>query len=221
MSAVESNAPKGTTSGPIADTSEPVTSSPGIKCGWCGRPVTKRGNRFCNRTCSAYWRNSQPQYKQDMAAVRSHITYGPRPDAAERMTRKNPMHNPASVERMRASLTGRTFLSRGGNGHTTEPQRLLAAALGPEWEMELAIPTAPVSESFPSLPPAYKVDIGNPVLRIAVEVDGRSHRSKRWRWLDHRKTEVLSALGWRVLRFTNQAVMADLPGTVRAVRCTT
>ena len=47
-------------------------------------------------------------------------------------------------------------------------------------------------------------------MKIAVEVDGSSHRTKKWRFLDARKTEVLEALGWRVLRFTNEDVLTNL-----------
>jgi len=51
-----------------------------------------------------------------------------------------------------------------------------------------------------SAPTCYKVDFGNPEKKIAVEIDGPSHRSFRSKQLDQKKTEVLNALGWKVAR---------------------
>jgi hypothetical protein len=107
-----------------------------------------------------------------------------------------------------AKLRGRTFLSRGGNGKITEPQGIVAMVCG--FEMEYAIATAPVIGQFPSLPTVYKVDLAVPDIRLAIEIDGNSHKSKKWKFLDRRKTEILSALGWSVLRFWNHEVYADL-----------
>ena len=117
---------------------------------------------------------------------------------------------------MRQALQGRTFLARGGNGELTVPQIRLAAVLG--WIPEFTILTKPVQGRFPSLPKCYKVDVAQPVLRIAVEVDGASHRTRKWKFLDRRKTEILSALGWSVLRFTNERVNTDLSAVVMEIR---
>jgi hypothetical protein len=128
---------------------------------------------------------------------------------------KNPMANPATLEKMSRALKGRTFLSRGGNGQPTEPQKLLASALG--WAMEHPICTAAVKDIFPSLPNCYKVDIADPAAKLAIEVDGRTHNQRRWKFLDRRKTEVLHALGWRVLRFKNEQVMRDVRAVVTEI----
>jgi hypothetical protein len=135
--------------------------------------------------------------------------------SSSRMKAKNPSTNPATRDKISKSLQGRTFLSRGGNGQRTEPQKLLAHALG--WKMEHPICTAPVKGKFPSLPHCYKVDIADSTVKLAIEVDGRSHRSPRWRYLDKRKEEILRALGWKVLRFENERVLADLQGVVAEV----
>lgn len=125
------------------------------------------------------------------------------------------MRDPAAREKMRRSLRGRTFLARGGNGTLTEPQQRLAQALG--LPMEYAIITAPVTHRFPSLPHCYKVDIADPERRLAIEVDGRTHKLRKWRFLDQRKAAVLSALGWSVLRFSNREVLQDLPAVLERV----
>ena len=142
------------------------------------------------------------------------------PKVAAWMRENNPMRNQSTRDKVSASMSGRTFLARGGNGTTTEPQRRLANAL--DLPMEYAVATAAVTKACSSLPNAYKVDIANPALRLAIEVDGRTHRQPTWTYLDRRKTEVLSALGWSVLRFTNEEVMTGLQACVETVNlCTT
>lgn len=125
------------------------------------------------------------------------------------------MLDPATRELMSAKLRGRTFLARGGNGKTTIPQEMLAAAL--RLPMEHAILTEPVKGQFPSLPPCYKVDLADPSRKLAIEVDGNSHRTKKWKFLDRRKTEILQALGWSVLRFSNEEVLTGLQDCVDRV----
>jgi len=128
---------------------------------------------------------------------------------SERMKKKNPMMNPESLKKMKEKLKGRTFLSRGGNGQITPQQELLHQMLGDGWEMELPILTESVKMLFKSLPPCYKVDIGNPNLKISIEIDGKSHKTKKWKYLDKRKTKILNSLGWKVLRFWNEEVMTN------------
>ena len=137
---------------------------------------------------------------------------------SERMRTNNPTRNPETLRKMSESLRGRTFLSRGGNGQFTRPQIILSRHA---WlPKEYAIPTAPVAGRFQSLPTNYKVDLACPSVKLAIEVDGNSHRTKRWKFLDARKTEILTALGWKVLRFTNEEVASDLPGCLSKIRST-
>ena len=83
--------------------------------------------------------------------------------------------------------------------------------------MEFSIRTAPVRHMFESLPNSYSVDIAHPQTLTAIEVDGSSHRTRKWKFLDRRKESVLSALGWSVLRFWNEEVLTDLDRVVRDV----
>jgi very-short-patch-repair endonuclease len=62
------------------------------------------------------------------------------------------------------------------------------------------------------------VDLASPEHQLAIEVDGHSHTLKKWKFLDARKTSVLNALGWKVLRFWNQQVLDDLDGVVVSIR---
>lgn len=131
------------------------------------------------------------------------------------MKSRNPMHNPEIVARMKASLQGRTFLARGGNPKITEPQQLLANRL--ELLTEFPIKTRPVRAMFECLPHCYKVDLASPNHKLAIEVDGNTHKLKKWRFLDSRKTAVLNALGWTVLRFWNSEVLEESDRVVAAI----
>jgi hypothetical protein len=124
------------------------------------------------------------------------------------MKAKNPMSKAATVEKMRAKLVGRTFLARGGNSKLTKHQIIVAERTG--LPTEVAIATRAVRDEFESLPFCYKVDLASEPHRLAIEIDGKSHRLKRWKFLDRRKTSVLNALGWTVIRYLNEEVEEDL-----------
>lgn len=71
-----------------------------------------------------------------------------------------------------------------------------------------------------SLPTHYDVDLAVMDVKLAIEIDGSSHLSRLWKYLDRRKTEVLAQLGWSVLRFKNREVLADLSGVLEKITST-
>jgi very-short-patch-repair endonuclease len=73
--------------------------------------------------------------------------------------------------------------------------------------MEVVVRT----HGLPGYPSHYKLDIAHPERRIAIEVDGASHHSRKVQEKDLKKTRFLEARGWRVLRFWNLEVLEDLP----------
>jgi hypothetical protein len=150
------------------------------------------------------------------AASRAALKGKPNPVASARMKTNNPNQTLEWKRKMSKIMSGRTFLARGGNGKLTPQQEAVANALG--LPMEYAIPTRAVKGQFKSLPSCYKVDIADPARRLAIEIDGSTHRTKKWKFLDKRKTEVLNALGWSVLRFSNQKVDSDLEDVLREIR---
>jgi hypothetical protein len=150
------------------------------------------------------------------AAAQAAIRGKPNPAASARMKSNNPTANPEVRKKMSASMSGRTFLARGGNGTLTRQQEAVANAL--RLPTEYVIPTRPVKERFKSLPNAYKVDVADPSRMLAIEIDGATHNTKKWKFLDKRKTEVLNALGWSVLRFSNQRVDSDLEAVLKEIR---
>jgi len=186
-------------------------------CQWCEQQrVQGMKNRFCSGTCAAKYRNSLPHIKEmksilgkTLGIKLSEANKSPelRARTSKRMKENNPMTNPIALAKMKNSMKGRTFLSRGGNSTITVPQLMLSKMLN--LPVEYPIKTKDVKHLFPSLPNCYKVDLAIPELKIAIEVDGQTHKLKKWKYLDKRKTEVLNALGWSVLRFWNQEVLTE------------
>lgn len=200
-------------------------------CEWCRRQFTKakaradRPPRFCDRSCSAKWRMSRPEYvatlnteKRRVASQENMRRLRQRPDVQEKLTahlsgETNPFRDPAVQAKSRAVRREQGYpMLTGGNGRgPSAPQALLAARLG--WPMEIAIPT----KRGRPYPKCYKVDIGLPELRIAIEVDGESHNSAVGQARDAKKDALLTELGWRVLRFPNRRVLRETDAVVAEV----
>lgn len=201
-------------------------------CEWCGQTFTKTGRpsappRFCDRSCSAKWRMSDPEFvasldtpKRRTAASENLRRWRESPEGQERLAAHlsgpgNPLLDPEVRARSHATSAAKGWPTlTGGNGQVTEPQRMLAEALG--WVVEFSIPTG----HAPPYPKAYKVDLAEPSLQIAIEVDGQSHRSAKVKATDARQDALLTGMGWTVLRFWNREVTEDLAsvlGRVQAV----
>ena len=190
-----------------------------ITCAWCGGSSSRikgHDKRFCSPRCSARWRHTQPQMfvnalkGLEKARLKGLPKKSPEERArmSKRMKDNNPTRLPGVIEKMSAKLRGRTFLSRGGNGQLTQPQITLATALGAPMEYVIGVPTW-VADHHQSPPRHYKVDLAIPELKLAIEVDGRSHKTKKWKFLDRRKEAILKLLGWTVIRFWNQEVIQN------------
>ncbi len=138
--------------------------------------------------------------------------------APARMRANNPMKRPAVRAKVSASMRagGHKPQARGGNGHgMTEPERLLAEATG------LAPFVLPTGSKYSGYPTNYKLDLADPDLKLAVEIDGGSHKSLKVKEADARKEEFLNERGWTVLRFSNEAVRGDLTTCALTVSFTT
>lgn len=199
-------------------------------CEWCRQTFTFRScgklnekRRFCGGSCRAKSHMNRPerreQSKRAIKAAQQSNRGRPRPEASARMKHLNqdPEFRKKSVEATRKRWRENpTFLARGGNGKLTEPQKKLAAAL--DLPMEVVICTAAVKDKFECLPHSYKVDLADVDRKVAIEVDGNTHRTPRWKFLDARKTSVLEALGWVVLRFWNKEVLNESGRVVSEVQ---
>ncbi|MDP3940273.1 MAG: DUF559 domain-containing protein [Deltaproteobacteria bacterium] len=133
-----------------------------------------------------------------------------------RIRKLNPSLRPDVRAKISASLRamGHRPAVRGGNGKgPTLPQRVLFELLGGGWYMEYAVSLGSRRRGYPT---CYKVDLGNPSLMLAVEVDGFTHGSRRDQ--DMKKDTRLMELGWRVLRFSNQEVLSSAHLVVDRIR---
>lgn len=91
--------------------------------------------------------------------------------------------------------------NRGGNGQLTNPQLAMMEVLGTQWIAEHSV-AVPGYRSM-GLPKNLKIDIANPTILIAIELDGVSHQSPTRRDQDTRKVAYLVREGWSVFRITN------------------
>jgi very-short-patch-repair endonuclease len=64
------------------------------------------------------------------------------------------------------------------------------------------------------------VDLADPAVKLAIEVDGETHRTAKWKALDRRKEAILAFLGWSVLRFWNEEVRRDPVACAIEIACT-
>jgi hypothetical protein len=190
-----------------------------LPCIECGKETTLQGKQlymarngkvYCSQECSD---------KRKARISSATMADTNRKYASERMTRKNPMKNPIAKEKMISAARVRGWpetSQRGGNGKSIPlPQQLLACALG--WPTEVVIKTNARKLGFP---PCYKVDIANETLKIAIEIDGKSHAMLVKQGQDQKKTSFLESLGWIVLRFSNAQIKTSLAQCVQTVLST-
>ena len=93
----------------------------------------------------------------------------------------------------------------GGNGHRSWRQEELARALG--WPSEYLVATR---ESWP-YPTNYKIDVAEPLFKIAIEVGNYASKLKEQWYADN---------GWTYLHFSNRLVELALDECLATVRST-
>jgi hypothetical protein len=195
------------------------------KCNWCGTwfilptKIAKdyyriSGKAYCTKKCG----RSALRKSSSETMSRTNRKY-----ASERMRRKNPMFSPACREKVSLTLKRMNWRPKvqGGNGRSLPvPQALLAAALG--WQTEWSVPTGRdyFHGNGDGLASVYKIDVAEPYLKIAIEVDGRGHNRAKIRKQDQKKEHFLVGKGWTMLRFSNQQVMENLNECVQTVMST-
>jgi very-short-patch-repair endonuclease len=133
------------------------------------------------------------------------------------MKKRNPMRMEGVREKVSAKLRaigwGPTIRKGTGHGMTVHEQ-LIASAIG--WNPVCVKTEVPMGHGYPS---CYKVDVGNEALKIAVEIDGNSHKVLCRQQQDRKKEALLKSLGWKVFRFTNEQVEQDVTKCVQEVLC--
>lgn len=195
-----------------------VKSHP-LTCKWCEKSFLgdQAKRMFCGRSCAGKWKMSRPGAKERNARTMRMLRE--RPDVKMKLaehlaSNSNPFHSNAVRQKSIAAnrCKGWKHLN-GGNGRgATKPQQLLSEALS--WLIEVTQSTKPQPRGTPS---CYKIDIACPSLMMAIEVDGQTHKSKRVREADIRKTAFLESKGWTILRFWNKEILNDLPLVVKQI----
>lgn len=193
-------------------------------CDFCGKTVLPKNKsfplvRFCDTSCSTkWWMQFQEFRTRVFTKERSRKSGEGRrrfllsgTTEAERQRHRvgklKPMLNSETRKRVSEALRNMNHRPpiQGGNGRPMPiPQARLLAALGKEWLAEYPVATGHKGNGFPT---CYKIDIANPAMKIAIEVDGFSHASWKAVERDRKKDQLLTSFGWIVLRFTNQQVL--------------
>lgn len=136
----------------------------------------------------------------------------------KRNLESNPMLNPVTVEKMAAKKRG---VPQPGpafrTGQLTEAQRLLSEALQAPTEYQVTCGKE-ARQKFTRLKHWYSIDIAIPAEKLAIELDGNYHLKSRTKQRDDKKDALLQFLGWRVLRFKEADVLADLAAIVASVQ---
>lgn len=190
-------------------------------CEWCGKQFEgKVIRRFCSRSCASKMRwEEHPEWRERMRKV------GCRPETIKRlrdamddpgtraMMYEKVYNNPEVREKIRLSNQARGWPGyQGGNG--TGPSRheaAVGAALG--WPTNTRVTVGDGERPY-----HYEIDVANVVLKVGVELDGRSHNDPERQKQDRRKEARLAALGWRIIRFTNDEVDEDLFAALNRVK---
>lgn len=193
-----------------------------VSCTQCGKEADLSGFRLDRylKTNRAYCGNPcAKKYVSQVSSVTASKTN--RRYASARMKEKNPMRHAATRKKVSTTLKKLQFQPsvQGGNGRKpTEAEIVLYEMLG-----GLGFTLQPViltQRPKPiGYPPCYKPDLGNPLLKLAIEADGQSHTGQR-RLLDKKKDDCLVGLGWTVLRFKNEQILTDTAEVKRMIMYT-
>jgi hypothetical protein len=159
----------------------------------------------------------QPKSSQKLCSLKCSGTM-----SSKRMEIDNPMYKEEIRLKMAETLNRINHKPsvRGGNGRgPTVPQLSLYNELikvEDSFVMECIEKTGELRSKYKS-PTHYKIDIASREFKIAIEVDGSNHSSKKVKECDKRKTMLLEEKEWKVLRFTNSQIKKELMSCVQMV----
>jgi hypothetical protein len=175
--------------------------------------------KFCGKTCELAWRAEDEGMKEHGRRGLAMARESPKMQAYLASDRNPFRGSTGDPIRRRGQATnaanGWPGLT-GGNGRgLTTPQELLLRQLGEGFIPECSVR---LGRKAPGYPTNYKLDLGNPELKIGIELNGESHRSAAARARDEKKRLKLESLGWTVLAFWNEEVLKDLFGTLRQIQ---
>lgn len=204
-----------------------------VSCSQCGRPFLAYGRTllnarrgapvFCSPICrharvwgpealakracamKALW--ADPVWRQKNCGIEA--MNAPEVQAKARRTRWS---RPGEREKAAANLRR----VRHGNGHGPTPMEArLRSVLPAGWVFYYVVPTGMGRGC--GYPTHYKLDLALPAARVAVELDGPSHKLPGRRDQDDKKQRFLERRGWLVLRFSNDRIRDDLAACVQVI----
>jgi hypothetical protein len=156
---------------------------------------------FCSKGCRTRWVLKQPGQQEirqkKLALMRSEHDF---------------MNTPEAIAKRVVTLK-KTGVTGGSGRPPSESHKMLADALS----LPIEYPVKSGLKRSLGFKAVYHIDIANPDVKLAIEVDGKSHRYGLWPERDRKKTQVLNDLGWTVLRFTNEEIKDDLESCVQKV----
>ena len=168
----------------------------------------KNRGKFCSRGCQSRWsRKNIPPSERVLASRKSLVDWCKRTGGWHQLPGRSMPEE--AIQRMAATkrAAGDPFKNggRGGNGRGMTPMETkISSVLLPGWKSNFTILTQkPLGHGFPA---CYKPDFAWPEKKIALEIDGESHNSKKAKQRDLKKQRLLEQLGWCVLRLTNKQV---------------
>lgn len=191
-----------------------------VLCQVCKKPLTyvsaRSGHRFCSYDCM---RNDT-----ELKEIRSNHLKKQwenedfRKSVISRMRDNNPSKNRDNVEKGKRTrdINGTLHIFsgvRGGNGKVSEAESMLMDFCADHnFVYNKAIKTADIRKLYPEMHYAvnYKPDFVNIDLKLCVEVDGESHKSKNGIEKDIKKEKCLLMLGYRIIRFWNSDVLNNI-----------
>lgn len=210
---------------------ERIKSNP---CAVCGKLMTydqvRNGCVTCSPKCAYQYRkekygipsgfgSTSPEIRKENSDRMKRLWEDPefRESVSARMISNNPSKNQDTINKIRQTKEQRGLSNvwcgiRGGNGHISDAERALFDRLSDfGFEYNRAINTRDARIAFPDkhYSMSYKPDFTNFDAMLCVEIDGKSHRTKRGAELDRKKENCLKFLGYRVIRFTNNDVIDD------------
>lgn len=192
-----------------------------LTCQHCGKEfmADKKDRQFCSKSCrSKQLYIDRPELRESSRQSMNEIRQ--RPEVQRKLdqhlnSKSNPFHDPVVKAKAKAALREKGYAHlTGGNGQgLTVPQMLLQQRLG--WTAEYVVPTRAARNS--GLPSHYKIDLAEPVLKIAIEIDGQSHEAIAAKERDAKKDSFLELRGWRVLRFKNREILEEIDHVVMKI----
>jgi hypothetical protein len=142
--------------------------------------------------------------------------------SSKRMKINNPMNDIETRKKVSNTLKDRCHKPPiiGGNGRgLTKWQKILLDELlliDETFVAEYIIKTKEFNQNK-IYPNHYKIDIASEKYKLAIEVDGHTHKSNKIKLCDQKKTHILNLSGWTVLRFWNTQIEMELKDCVQMV----